>query len=669
MLRSRDTRLTFQLDLSAGLRDNLVRQNANEQSPHVGEVFFRILDCDPSDGRALGFWWSQIRSANGIGELRRLIRRPSLSQAFRAVARFPAFGRQMLPGNIGDMLRLRCDEEVIHGLCHIALTWSEIFHDVSAAEHRLDPRTVEVVQRHSVKHCRADRELLEPLVRRGTVFGHFSCDERQIIWRNLLTLSGRIPSLAMFFEDFKHLEDVGKCVRSLFHLPRGRTLSQTLEQSFVSPHDPASSRERQYDLARRRLFLFATRHLPRLRPLSILLGDDKERTVTEATAWAWHGLAKEAHRLGFRSAKIDTKLAEDPDRIEAHRSLLRARDPGEFVYDADLLASLLDRVVAIYAQARRVVSDPGPALYVVDDNREEGEGQEAQCREGRPVQRDFEASAAFLTLENMHPTGTWDVGRLTPLFIRRDVYLSFWGDLKRPLDESSAASVSASSNESGVISQQAWDQEPSDFDGEMRDLDGTDEIADNAMVLVRPRLYASDSASHYSQSLDDDVVTNATNRVVGAGALQSPSGADFDTASVSTDRLHSPEVPTGEMTGVSQPAPSDQAITLVIHQGTDIHTSNSIHVDGHTSSAVEDVIAEHINRGIYPFDTALRALALEQCFDAAVADPDRTLLLMPRRNVTLSTAQMLEQGFRKRPASQEIHARPRKRALVRSLST
>lgn len=632
----------------------------------VGEVFFRILDCDPMDSSSRGFWWSQIHSPNEKVELRRLTQRPSLNQAFREVARFPAFGRQVLPGNVGEILRLKCDEEVIHGLRHISQSWSTIFTGVPTAEHRLDPETVQQVEQKSVKHCRADRDSLDPMVRRGLIFSSFSSHERDIIWRNLLDYPGRIPSLAVFFEDFKHLQDVGRCVKSLFQLSRHQTLSQALRQSFVSQPNQAMCRDHQYNLARRRLFLFATQHLRSLRPSSILLGGEAERAITEISARATRGLAEEAHRLGFRSSKIDKELAQNPDRIEARRSLLGARDPKEFIYDPGQIESCIDEIVAIYARARRIVSDAGPPVYVIDGE----EGQAAAGRVGRPVQRDLVASAPFLTLENMHVDASWGLGQLTPLFIRRDVYLSFFGPLEQPLDTLSSAT--ASITETQMTEPETRPRVAPDFDLDMPDVEEDHEVGDDdpvangPLVLVRPKLWTPDSASQYSQSLDDDIVLNATNRGVGAAALVNSTARDYEDMSVSTDSQSAPPTAMDDAITAPEAVSSSGDITLIVYTESDLKRSDRIQVDGRSPSAVEEVVAGYMDRSVYPFDATFHALALEQCFDAALADPDHTLFLMPRLHMTMSTAQILAHGLRKRRASNEIHARPHKRVNVES---
>ncbi|KAJ9493245.1 hypothetical protein H2202_011296, partial [Exophiala xenobiotica] len=165
-------------------------------------------------------------------------------------------------------------------------------------------------------------------------------------------------------------------------------------------------------------------HLESLRPGSILLEQDGVKNIVEATSQVQHQLAREAYNLCFRSAKLIDVLSEDPDRIEARRSLLRARDPQYFVYDEAKFESLVDRLVETYAEAQRIQRVPGSCIFVADGN---GECLKRRC--GRPYQRAFAESATFMTLETMHENQHLGLGGLAPLFIRRDVYLAFFGPL------------------------------------------------------------------------------------------------------------------------------------------------------------------------------------------------------------------------------------------------
>ena len=618
-----------------------MQQNLNEQPPNVGDIFFHILNCDPVDTSTINFWWSQIHSKDEIQELQRLLKRPLLVGAFRKVAQVPAFGRELLPGNIGSLLRLKCDEEIEHFLLYTCSAWSKILDGVMAAAQRVDPQTVATVRLRNTMYCMTDQDFLEPLVRRGSIFSNFQSSERQIIWRNMKRFPGRIPSLAVFFEDFKYLEDVAACVKALFDIPRGQTVSQVLNQAFVSyssattprsvsrdDDEKRMSRADRFDIARRRLFLFVMRHLESLRPGSILLEQDGVRNMVEATSQAQNRLAKEAYRLGFRSVKIRTKLSEDPDRVEARRSLLRARDPRHFVYDETNFESLVDRLVETYAEAQWIERGQEPCVFVADGN-----GECLKRRRGKPYRRAFTESAAFLTLENVHADQSLRVGELTSLFIRRDVYLAFFGPLHSPVHLNAAEA--SLRDDSVIVSPDVLNSGSGRYlqsrtsDCDMLDPEDPHPSEGNALTLVRQRLAERDSPSEYSLSVDEHQAAQTTDLTVVSGVEQ-----DTD------------------------------AIAFVLLEGDDQSTVERIPMDDHVQSVVEELVGRFAGRGYYPFDSNFRALALHQCVRAAMEEPDRTLLLVHEDEVRIQTFKALNSKSRKRRASEELSTRPRKLHIV-----
>ncbi|KIW36055.1 uncharacterized protein PV06_11635 [Exophiala oligosperma] len=629
-------------DLSAELRAKLVQQNLNEQPPNVGDVFFHILNCIPTDTKAINFWWSQIHSKDEIRELQRLLKKPSLVGAFRQVAQIPAFGRELLPGNIGGLLRLKCDEEIVHYLLYICNAWRQLLNGVTAAERRVDPQAVTTVRLRNAMYCRTDRDFLEPLVRRGMIFGNFQASERQVIWRNMKRFPGRIPSLGVFFEDFKYLEDVAACLKWLFDIPRGQTVFQVLNQSYVSVSSTEASRDSStqeaghrisredcFDIAKRRLVLFVMQHLESLRPGSILLEQDGVKNIVETTSQVQHQLVREAYNLGFRSAKLIDVLFEDPDRIEARRSLLRARDPQYFVYDEAKFESLVDRLVETYAEAQRIERDPGPCIFVANGN---GECLKRRC--GRPYQRAFAESATFMTLENMHKDQHFGLGGLAPLFIRRDVYLAFFGPLDSAhLSQARGPEVNltprATLHDSGVVESgnvlghaSAYEFPTSTLGPDILHNSPSSSNAGSALVLSRRPRAESYSPSQYSQSQD--------------------------------------EHPAPDMTGASESGQGSAGISFVVLERNKRRTAGLIPLNERVQLAVGELVAQYAERGYHPFDSSFHALAAHQCVRAAMEEPDRSVLLIHEDEVRVQNFKTLDSQSRKRRASGELGGRPRK---------
>ena len=219
-----------------------------------------------------------------------------------------------------------------------------------------------------------------------------------------------------------------------------QTVRQALDQAFdstdgigeeanvdrvVSPTiSPIASRLQQFEVASRQLYLFEMRNLKALRPGSVLLERDDAKRINKESSRAWYDFAVFARRLGFRSSNIAELMSKDPDRIAARKSLLDAREAYAYQYDKGEFESYVDQIVAVYARATKLERpQTKPTLVGL------GPGEGKQRRSGRPYRRAYEDSRAFILLENMHLPDVIDTGELTPFFIRRQVYLAFWGHL------------------------------------------------------------------------------------------------------------------------------------------------------------------------------------------------------------------------------------------------
>jgi hypothetical protein len=81
---------------------------------------------------------------------------------------------------------------------------------------RIDPDTVDALQLLAPAKSRIDTQMACGLVLSGQAFAGFSDEEQRVIWNWLVNFDGLVPSLYMFFEDFKYLESCAHCVKRLF---------------------------------------------------------------------------------------------------------------------------------------------------------------------------------------------------------------------------------------------------------------------------------------------------------------------------------------------------------------------------------------------------------------------------------------------------------------------
>ena len=432
-----------------------------------------------------------------------------------------------------------------------------------------------------------------------------------------------------------------------FRLPRGQTMLKVLDQSFVSPiseavpthhsgeYEGASDlRAKRFDVARRRLFLFVMQNLESLRPGSILLEEDGVRDLIEATSYAQYQLVREAYRLGFRCARIIQKISEDPDRQEARRSLLRARQPSHFTYNEARFELLIDRLVQSYGEAEAVRQETRDCVFITD---EDGESLKRRC--GRPYRRAFVESAPFMTLENMHRDPVLGFGEITPLFVRRDVYLAFFGHLSFPCG--SPTEFPEMSPPILVPPAQTVLMEESSFS------------SDRDSARHRSRDSFSDREMMEAPSLEDE------NRL----ALFQRRRVESYTPSRYSQSIHSQHndpVAAENITSESPAEEVDDEIIFVVVNHRQERKEIHLPLDQNLEVNVEQLVGRYIKLGFFPFDSGFRALALDQCIRAAMEEADRTLWLIKHDETTVRNFRALHSKFRKRQASEDLNDRPRK---------
>jgi hypothetical protein len=478
--------------LSNELRAYLTHQTSNELSLSAGEIYFHILRCDPADTRTIDSWWAQVHSVDEARELKRLLARKNLNAPFRALAKMPASGRGLLAGCIGSLLRLKCDEEVIRYLTHIYDSWSHLLDHSVEAMQKIDVHTVECLESRNPANSVSDEEYLKPLIVKGLIFESFTVSQRERIWRNLKSYPRRIPSIRIFLHDIIYFEMLANCVKKLVQPRRRETLFKALGRCFVGSSPPSTpftggvGDVLQFDISYRKLYLSAMRYLESLRPGSVLLERGETRQTQEKDGQLWYNFAQEAHRLGFRSPSITNLLSQNPDRIEASSTLLRARSSDIYQYDVGEFESLVDQIVTFYSKARKVDEiEETPSLVC------SGSGEEIKRRSGRPFRKAHEESARFLTFDNMQIADVDDVGELTPFFVRRDVYLSFFGnpDRSNTGQQPEPTSMQRPSNEPQETNVETSNQHHAD----VMDLVLHDGVSDDPAASVDPAAAISET--------------------------------------------------------------------------------------------------------------------------------------------------------------------------------
>ena len=167
----------------------------------------------------------------------------------------------------------------------------------------------------------------------------------------------------------------------------------------------------RFELGYRQLWLYAMRHYHELpaepKKTKALLAKAGNAVADEATL---HEFAILAHRLGFRSPKIDKLTERSPDRDIARMALLKARRSDRYAYDDALFEKYIGEVIGVFSRARPLSSEKvSPSLV-----SEETDASGKRC--GFPSQECHEdRKSLFLT--DIHRPKERQAGGITSFFV------------------------------------------------------------------------------------------------------------------------------------------------------------------------------------------------------------------------------------------------------------
>lgn len=315
--------------------------------------------------------------------------------------------------------------------------WFSIVDGVPAALMRIDQRTVEKLQLHAPGVSQEDSRTVQGLVLSGQIFSGFSAPEREAIWGKLRSFDRLVPSLYTFFEDLKYFTACAECIQRLLVTNKNHpTVYTTMGHMFQSTDSDgdqclvqvSESRFRRVtgtwderlDLGYRVLWLFAMRHYPQMAKDTRrdgLLAKAPSEKADEAVIYEMAALAR---KLGFRSTQISGLLSRSPDRQIAHAALLKARKPERYRYDPERLERLIDRISACFSEA--IAGEMAPAPELIADPV-----LLSSSRCGLPQRRVHQQDLPFLFLDRLDVNAGWGGEQISSLFVRRCVYLAFFG--------------------------------------------------------------------------------------------------------------------------------------------------------------------------------------------------------------------------------------------------
>ena len=392
--------------------------------------------------------------------------------------------------------------------------------------------------------------------------------------------------------------------------------------------------------------------------LEFKFNERKIRTTKDLNRFVLYELVDFAERLGFKSEKI---------------SELKAKNSS-------------------HADGRSTSGQSKPA-YVVDGP---GECQERRC--ACPFDLAFEQSKDFLFLDNMHNTDKSQGSSIQPVFVRRSVYLAYFGrrvsysesELNDQNRENSNQEQERDPSREGIdqiyIPQEQPDAEEMREDRDISEWqDYTEQLGDTSHLFESPPRSQSVQRNQEPQPMNDigELITYDGEREQGSVAPSIISSSFY------SDEISPEEGPLEERVPFEETplrpiasAPMElkvkddtlqERFKFVFRDGDDWITMEEYFFGPSLSSSVELTAEKHAREGRYLFDTALWSLHPSECFEAAMANGTHVILLFPAGRICISqqlaasasqlgdNARSFKDNTRKRVANDDISTKDQAR--------
>ncbi|CBX95206.1 hypothetical protein LEMA_P023580.1 [Plenodomus lingam JN3] len=385
---------------------HIIESYANEQKPRDGDIFRKIRYYHrEKDAEAENRWWARLDKSKPK-DLRQLLKRHKLASAFDALIDFPGLWAKIQLGALHRLLTLKCDEEMIRYLNHVALTWTTIlkYESTTMSPSIVDAVTVNHLELLAPNHSKIDRDLLLDLMDRQILFPSvIDNQQRRALASNLCATIGLIPSLWTFFEVLKYLEPMCEILKDLIGGKQKRTIHSSLMANYYPPATPMVqisdtteaeitiplSKAEAAKVSYIELWAFCGRHfdgLTAFTPRKEINGT--KPLVKGPNSVLWHHLAKFAVSRGFKTKRAQELAATDP-----YTQLAR-----EYLYKANpICASPKD------SQVRRVVHASYPEVNIRGpETLPEALHITKERRSGRTFESDLEYDKKLLFLPHVY---------------------------------------------------------------------------------------------------------------------------------------------------------------------------------------------------------------------------------------------------------------------------
>jgi hypothetical protein len=503
--------------------------------------------------------------------------------------------------------------------------WYGLFPGDLTALQKVDQVTVRALELKAPRFSTRDSQTIEGQLRSGQIFKPFTAEERQAIWELLRSFDGLIPSLSSFSEDVKYLLACADCVRQLisassdktiyealgdgFHYedhPTGRVVLQETGSSFVTRPGTAND---CFELGYRQLWLYAMRHYPDLpvkpKKIKTLLAKPGNATADEVVLREFAILAK---RLGFRSTRIDELMERSPDREIARAALLKARRSDRYAYDDAVFEEHVDEIIRVFSQARPLTSEKAIPSLVSEDSNASGN----RC--GFPNQECHDEDSKSLFLTDLHTVEEPRAPGITSFFVRRSVYLAFFG------------------RSTSINWEDISDREPLPDTEEESEQERLAQLEREIQAQLERERLAQLERERMVQEERDRMAQEERDRMA-REERDRMAELERERAELERERLAELEREKQTQERREEERPEPIRIAFNIRERRVWRTANSILVDPEDPSIIERIATKYMRKQIRLFDEELYPLTPEGCFQAAIAGGRNAIYLIPEAEI------------------------------------
>ncbi|KUL83669.1 hypothetical protein ZTR_11069 [Talaromyces verruculosus] len=432
-------------DITLELRSALIDEYSNERQPSDGEIYRKIRQYQQEHNAPFQKrWWARLTEEKAR-RLRQLSDNAEICSSFDAILGIPGLWSGMSLGNLGKLMALHCDEEIVHYLSsHLKKFWVSLVSpnpsnpDVEAMM-KIDVHTVRTLELMAPGASYLDARKVQGWLASGEILREFSVAERNRMWEWLRCYDGIIPSLRTFFKDIDYLKS---CSDALKRLIKPSQSHPTIQKAFKYHRAPGLSAEEGFaiqttestfdmrsmsrgtyrGLAYRQIWLYSMRHYPKMPRDPTKPNRLAKASNEKADEAVIYDMAVLAYKLGFRSTNITTLMDRSPDALIAQDALLTARKSDRYEYNADEYRGLVQRIVECFSKARPRQNSWTPRYLV-----QAAADPKARC--GLPSNEVQESDRRFLFLDHLHTAEAPVAETISTFYVRRCVYFAFFGRL------------------------------------------------------------------------------------------------------------------------------------------------------------------------------------------------------------------------------------------------